>query len=264
MPSLSVVIIAQDEERTIGEVLDAVAELADEIVLVDSGSTDRTKAIAQSRGARVMHHDWPGFAAQKNFAIGEARCEWILSLDADEILTPELVLEIKQVLSGNLHTEFDGFKIARLMLIGEQPLRFGGFYPDAQLRLFRAGRGRFNDRLVHESVQLDGRVSTLRNHLLHKAYRDESGFESAHEKYAKLAAQEAVRSGFRPWKASLTNEIFHPIWTFLYRYIGRIGFLDGMLGLRMNIKYAQYVRKKISYLRSHARDQAPGSAGDRR
>ena len=249
MPSLSVVIIAQDEERTIGEVLDAVLELADEIVLVDSGSTDRTMEIAESRGAKVMHHDWPGFAAQKNFAISQAGCEWILSLDADEILTPALVLEIKQAMSGELHRQFDGFKIARLMMVGEKPLRFGGFYPDAQLRLFRAGLGHFNDRLVHESVQLDGRVSTLRHHLLHKAYRDVSGFETAHEKYAKLSAQEAVRSGFRPWKASLANEILHPIWTFLYRYVGRLGFLDGMLGLTMNIKYAQYVRKKINYLR---------------
>lgn len=259
MPSLSVVIIAQDEERTIGDVLDAVRDIADEIVLVDSGSTDATIKIAEQRGARVIHHDWPGFAAQKNYALEQARCDWILSLDADEILTPKLAAEIKQVFSTSLYQEFDGFKISRLMMIGDKAVHHGGFYPDAQLRLFRAGRGRFNDRLVHESVQLDGRVSQLKNHLLHKAYPDVHGFEKAHEKYARLAAQEAMRSGYRPWKASLANELVHPVWTFFYRYFGRRGFLDGILGLRMNVSYAQYVRKKITYLRQAASSQSKKS-----
>ena len=256
MPSLGVVIIAQDEERTIGDVLDAVRELADEIVLVDSGSTDRTLEIAASRGARVVHQPWLGYAAQKNFALSLAGSEWILSLDADEILTPDLVAEIKQILAGPLLEKFDGFKIARLMIVGNTPVRHGGFYPDAQLRLFRNGKGRFNDRLVHESVQVEGAVHCLKHHLLHRAYKDVSGFQRAHDKYAELAAQEALRSELKPWKASLANELLHPLWTFCYRYFGRGGFLDGGLGLHMNLIYADYVRKKIRYLRRTLRSSS--------
>ncbi len=252
-PSLSVVIIAQDEERTIGRVLDAVTEIADEIVLVDSGSSDQTVAIAQSKNARVIHQPWLGFAAQKNFALSQAQCDWILSLDADEILTPELVIEIKAVLSGPLHQQFAGFKIARLMFVGDRPLHHGGFYPDAQLRLFRTGEGHFNDRLVHESILVEGPVHHMRSHLLHFAYKDVEEFRTAHEKYAKLAAQQALRGTVSGWKRSTLNELLHPIWTFSYRYFGRAGFLDGLIGLQMNLSYANYVRKKIVYLRTSTR-----------
>lgn len=254
-PTLSVVVIAQDEERTIGSVLDAVQSIADEIVLVDSGSSDRTIAIAQSKRARVIHHDWPGFADQKNFALEQATCDWILSLDADEIITPELAAEIEAVLAGPLKAQFAGFKIARLMFVGDRPLRHGGFYPDAQLRLFRRGNGRFNDRLVHESVQVEGSVHHLRCHLLHRAYRDPEGFERAHEKYAKLAAEEALKGQVSMWKRSLLNEFFHPLWTFFYRFFCRAGYLDGLLGLRMNLSYASYVRKKIKNLRALSRSK---------
>lgn len=252
-PTLSVVIIAQDEEKTIGAVLDAVREIADEIVLVDSGSTDRTVALALERKAKVTNQQWLGFAAQKNFALSLATSEWILSLDADEILTPELVAEIKQVMAGDLHRQFTGFKIARLMYVGDQPLRYGGFYPDAQLRLFKAGTGCFNDRLVHESVSVTGAVHQMRCHLHHRAYADVAGFRKAHEKYAKLAAEQAMRGNVTAWKRSAANLVLHPLWTFFYRYVCRAGFLDGILGLQMNLSYADYVRKKICYLRQKTR-----------
>ncbi|MBX9723744.1 MAG: glycosyltransferase family 2 protein [Candidatus Obscuribacterales bacterium] len=253
MASVSAVIIAQDEERTIGKVLSAVKDFVSEIILVDSGSSDKTIEIARGHGAKVLHQDWLGYSAQKNFALAQASCDWILSLDADEIVTPELAAEIKQVLSGDLSESFDGFKIARLLFVGEHAIAHGGFYPDAQLRLFKRGMGKFNDRLVHESVALDGRVGKLKHHMLHLSYRNVEQFKAAHEKYARLAAKESMRSGFNPAKATLLNLYLHPIWTFLYRYFGRAGFLDGLIGLQMNLAYSQYVRKKIVYLREAAR-----------
>lgn len=249
METLSVVLIAQDEERNIGAVLAAVKDIATEIILVDSGSTDRTKLIATECGAVVIHQDWLGYAAQKNFALSKASCSWVLSLDADEVITPELCAEIKEILTRDAGKDWDGFKIARLMFVGNQSVPHGGFYPDAQLRLFKNGMGKFNDRLVHESIVLDGRVRTLKNHLLHYSYKDLDHFRSSLEKYAKLAAEESKRSGFSRAKTSLVNLWLHPLWTFCWRYIGRGGFLDGPLGLQMNLIYSDYVRKKIAYLR---------------
>lgn len=252
MQSLSVVLIAQDEERNIEAVLRAVKDIATEIILVDSGSTDATVSIATACGAMVIHQDWLGYAAQKNFALSKASCAWVLSLDADEVITPALCAEIKGVLSGDDLKNWDAFKIARLMFVGDKPVPHGGFYPDAQLRLFKNGIGKFNDRLVHESIVLDGErraLRTLKHHLLHYSYRDLDHFRSSLDKYARLAAEESRRSGFSKRKTSLLNLWLHPLWTFCWRFIGRGGFLDGSLGLQMNLIYSDYVRKKIEYLR---------------
>ncbi|MBS2001194.1 MAG: glycosyltransferase family 2 protein [Candidatus Obscuribacterales bacterium] len=250
MASLSVVIVAQDESRTIARVLQAVRGLADEILLVDSGSTDGTPEIATENGARVVHQDWLGYAAQKNFAIDMAVCDWILSLDADEIVSPELRTDIASKLSDPHIEDYDGYRIPRVLYIGDTPVRHGGFYPDAQLRLFKRGKGRFNDRLVHEAIKVSGPVCMLKHDLLHYAYPDVSGFAAAMEKYAQLSAAEYKRSGKARWKGHPFNELVHPAWTFFYRYFMRCGFLDGDLGWRLNAIYSDYVRNKIRYTRS--------------
>jgi len=255
MASISVVIVAQDEERTLGDVLNAARPLAQEIVLVDSGSTDGTLEIARSFKARIFHQQWLGYSAQKNFAIDLAAGDWILSLDADEILTPELVAEIEARLASKDLAGVEGFLIPRVLYIGETAVRHGGFYPDAQLRLFRRGKGRFRDRLVHEAVILDGKALPLKNAMHHRAYKDVEGFRQAMEKYARLSAREAVRSGFSRWQISNLNELLHPVWTFIYRYVFRAGFLDGVLGLKLNTIYSDYVRKKIRYLREADRER---------
>ncbi|MCA9801160.1 MAG: glycosyltransferase family 2 protein [Cyanobacteria bacterium HKST-UBA02] len=247
--SLSVVIVAQDEERTIGRVLEAVRELADEIVLVDSGSSDRTVEIAESFGAQCHHQEWLGYAAQKNFALGLARGDWLLSLDADEIVTKELVSEIRALLDSGKASECDGYKIPRVLYIGDSPVRHGGFYPDAQLRLLKKGSGSFNDRLVHEAIKMDGPVRTLKSPMLHYAYSDVDGFARAMEKYARLSAREFARNSKFGWHCSHLNELVHPVWTFWSRYILRGGILDGSLGLKLTSIYSGYVRKKIRYLR---------------
>lgn len=250
MPSLSVVIVAQDESRTIASVLQAVKELATEILLVDSGSTDGTPQIATENGARVVHQDWLGYAAQKNFAMDMAVSDWILSLDADEIVTPELAEEIRQLLkSADLESK-DGYRMPRVLYIGETAVRHGGFYPDAQLRLVKRGKGRFNDRLVHEAIKVAGPVGMLNHDLLHYAYPDVNGFSAAMEKYARLSAAEYKRSGKARWKGHPLNELVHPAWTFFYRYFVRAGFLDGALGFQLNSIYSDYVRDKIRLSRT--------------
>ncbi len=262
MPTLSAVLIAQDEERTIGKVLASVRDMVDEIILVDSGSTDATMEIARQFDAKVISQQWLGYAAQKNFAISQASSEWILSLDADEIITPALAAEIKSVLAREA-SSVDGFRIARLMHVGEVAIAHGGFYPDRQLRLFKRGKGQFNDRLVHESIVLDGVKEDLKEHLLHMSYRDVEHFRMAHEKYARLAAKEAMKKGFRSSKTSSINLYLHPLWTFFYRYFIRRGFLDGSLGLEMNLAYSDYVRKKILYLREEVQISSSSSTGSR-
>jgi glycosyltransferase involved in cell wall biosynthesis len=249
MPDVSVVIIAKNEERTIGDVLSAVEPIASEYIVVDSGSVDSTVDIARRCGAKVFHQDWLGYAAQKNYALSLASAEWVLSLDADEVATPALVSEIEETLSGPRAGQFQGFRMPRTLYIGERAITHGGFYPDAQLRLFRRGMGQFNDRLVHEAVRVEGRVGMLAHSLKHFAYRNVEEFAQAMERYARLSAEEAARSGYGRWKASSVNEALHPWWTFFYRYVLRAGFLDGPLGLELNLIYSDYVRRKIRYLR---------------
>lgn len=246
---LSVVIVAQNEERTIRQVIEAVLPISSEIILVDSGSADSTKEIATSLGAKVLHQDWLGYAGQKNFAIDLASCDWILSLDADEILTAELRDEIVSTLSGQVSDQIAGFKLPRVLFIGTSPVRRGGFYPDAQLRLFRKGKGRFRDRIVHESMEVDGGTITLAHDLHHYSYATVQDFADAMDKYARLSAQHYLDHSKSAWRRNRINETFHPMWTFFYRYFVRMGFLEGVLCLRLNLIYADYVRKKIYYLR---------------
>jgi glycosyltransferase involved in cell wall biosynthesis len=250
---LSVTIVAQNEERTIGSVLEAVQPIADEVVFIDSGSTDKTIEIARSYGVRFYHQDWLGYSAQKNMAIDLAEGDWILSLDADEVLTPPLVAEIGEVLRGSVGQEIAGFKIPRVLYIGETPVRHGGFYPDAQLRLIRKGRGRFAQRIVHEAIRVDGETRCLKNDMLHYAYKDVAEFAATMDKYARLSAQHYFQQEFKPWRASAVNELIHPLWTLFYRQVIRCGFLDGQLCWQLNLVYSDYVRKKIAYLRQLVR-----------
>jgi glycosyltransferase involved in cell wall biosynthesis len=252
-PRLSVTIVAQDEERTIGSVLAAVQGLADEVIFVDSGSTDNTIEIATRYGVKFFHQDWLGYSGQKNYAIDLASGEWILSLDADEILTPELVTEIKNQMAAPIPMEVAGFSIPRILYIGQTPVKRGGFYPDAQLRLIRQGRGRFRSRVVHEAIKAEGEIRQLKNPMLHYAYSDVAQYAETMDKYARLSAQHYLHEEFKPWRAHPLNEMLHPVWTLFQRQILRLGILEGSLCWRLNVIYADYVRKKIKYLRELAK-----------
>jgi glycosyltransferase involved in cell wall biosynthesis len=247
-PRLSVTIVAQDEARTIAEVLVPAAEIADEIIFLDSGSTDRTIEIAQRFDVHLIRQPWLGYAEQKNLAIELARGEWILSLDADEVMTAALVSEIRQTMRASIPPDVDGFRIPRVLFIGETAVRRGGFYPDAQLRLIRRGRGRFRPRVVHESIAVEGNVLQLRNDLLHYAYKDVEHYAETMDRYARLSAKQYFEEG-RRWRSNRVNEFLHPAWTYLYRQVVRGGVLGGPLCRELNSIYSDYVRKKIRYLR---------------
>jgi glycosyltransferase involved in cell wall biosynthesis len=255
-PPLSVTIVAQNEERTIAQVLAAVGEIADEVIFLDSGSTDRTIEIAKSFGVRFYHQDWLGYAEQKNEAIELASGEWILSLDADEVLTPALAGEIRDLMQRGVPEEVAGFRIPRVLYIGDTPVRGGGFYPDAQLRLIRKGRGRFQPRVVHESIKVEGEVRQLKHDMLHYAYRDVEQFAATMDQYARLSAQHYFNHENTAWRRSRLNEIVNPAWTFFYRQIVRGGLLHSALCWRLNVIYAGYVRKKVTYLRELRRSAA--------
>lgn len=250
---LSVTIIAKNEERTIAHVLRAVQPIADEIIFVDSGSIDQTVSIAKSFGVRFYHQDWLGYAAQKNRAIELATGDWILSLDADEVLTPGLVDEIAAILDSPVPDNVSGYKIPRVLFIGNEAVKRGGFYPDAQLRLFRRGRGKFEPRAVHEAVRVEGDVLKLKNDILHYSYSDVEQFAAAMEKYAQLSASHYLRKSGLKWRRHQLNEAVHPLWTFFYRMTVRGGLLGGPLCWKLNLIYADYVRKKIRYLRDISR-----------
>lgn len=168
-PRLSVVVVTRDEEERIRTCLESVA-WADELIVVDAESQDKTAAIARELTDHVLVRPWPGFALQKNFGLEQARGAWILSLDADETVSPALRDEIEAVVRRD--GPCDGYAVPRRNIFWGRWVRHGGLYPDWQVRLFRRGRGRFSARAVHESVQVDGAVGRLAGHLEHRSYRD--------------------------------------------------------------------------------------------
>jgi glycosyltransferase involved in cell wall biosynthesis len=234
-PRLSVVVITLNEEDRIRETLTSVA-WADEIVVVDAGSEDKTVALAREFTDHVMIHAWQGFAAQKNFGIEHATGDWILSLDADEQVEPALREEIIAVLQAP--DACDGYRIARRNIMWGRWIRHGRLYPDWQLRLFRRGRGRFVDRAVHESILVDGEVGRLVAPLLHQSYRDVSDFLRRADRYSTLAAEEWARTT-RPFRA--TQLVTAPLGRFVSMYVLHRGFLDGWRGFLLAVLYAYYV-----------------------
>ena len=235
VPRLSVVVVTLNEEDRIRETLASVA-WADEIVVIDAGSEDKTVALAREFTDHVLIHPWQGFAAQKNLGIEHATGEWILSLDADEQVEPALRAEIVAALAAP--EGHDGYRIARRNIMWGRFIRHGRLYPDWQLRLFRRGRGRFVERAVHESVHVDGRVGRLAAPLLHQSYRDISDFLRRADRYSTLAAEEWARSGRRFRAAQLVTA---PLGRFLSMYVLHRGFLDGWRGFLPAVLYAYYV-----------------------
>src|SRR5574340_373531 len=220
MAELSIILITKNEAANIRACLESVA-WADEIIVVDSGSTDDTVAICKELGATVHVHDWPGFGVQKNRALGYAAKDWVLSLDADERVTPELRAEIESVLET---VRSDGYEIPRLSSFCGRFMRHSGWHPDFVLRLFRRDKGRFSDALVHESVQLQGSIARLRQPLLHYSYRDFEDVLFKLNSYSSAASAMLQRKGK---KGSLLQAIGHGLWAFIRTYFLRAGFLDG-------------------------------------
>lgn len=235
MPSLSVIVITKNEGQNLGPCLESVVGLATEIVVVDSGSTDNTLDIARQHGAVLIQTpDWPGFGPQKNRALGAATGEWVLSLDADERLTPELAEEIRRVLAA------PGSPIChalpRLSWYCGRFMEHSGWQPDYVDRLFRRGSARFTDAKVHERLLPDGPTARLTGKLLHYSFRDFSSVLHKMDAYSTASAREAWARGKR---ASVLTAVGHGLWAFIRTYFFKAGFLDGSHGLALAISNAE-------------------------
>jgi len=233
MAKISVIIITKNESANIRACLESVA-WADEIVVVDSASTDGTLEIAREFTPKVhVHADWPGFGPQKNRALDYATKDWVLSLDADERVTPELRAEIEAVLQN---AGADGYEIPRLSSFCGRFMRHSGWQPDYVLRLFIRGKGRFSDALVHESVQMQGSAARLRQPLLHYSYRD---FEDVLSKLNSYSSAASVMLQRRGRQGGLARAILHGWWAFIRTYLLRAGFLDGREGFMLAVMNAE-------------------------
>jgi glycosyltransferase involved in cell wall biosynthesis len=293
---LSVVLITHNEESNLARTLESVRPLVrdgqGEIIVVDSGSTDRTVEIARYFGARVFTEPWKGFAAQKNSAIGKATGEWVLSLDADEEVsaefckliplltskpegltetgladladslggdsldTVEMVMACEEAEKEPHGSAIRGYWIARKNHFLGRWIKHGGFSPDSKLRLFRRGHGSLQERAVHETVNVDGCTAKLKNaFLIHHSYPTLSDYIDHMNRYSSLGAEMIVddgRTGF-----SLLNIVIRPWFSFVYNYFFRLGFLDGREGLLLHLYHAVYVSWKYAKAWELARSRKP-------
>ena len=250
---LSVTVITRDEEAQIGACLESVG-WADEIVVIDTGSADRTLEICRKYTPCVETHPWEGYTAAKNAAIERATGDWILSLDADERVRTELHGEIAALRQQSPALLADGYAIPRRNYLWGRWLRYGGLYPDYQIRLFKRGRGCFKARRVHESVQIDGRVRRLRQPLEHYSYQRLSDVIQRLDRYTDLSALDLYERG-RPFR--VTALVTRPLGRFLRNYVLKQGFRDGIPGLIMAVSYAYSVFSREAKLWELTRPATP-------
>jgi glycosyltransferase involved in cell wall biosynthesis len=244
--TISVVLITYNEEANLPVTLDSVFPLVrdgrGEIIVLDSGSSDRTLEIAMGYGAKVFAEPWKGFAAQKNSAMDKASMDWVLQLDADEPLEPALAEEILAALEAG--SGAIGYWIPRKNFFLGRWMKYGGFYPDRKLRLIRRGAGKFEEYGAHPTIKIDGPTGKLKHALLHNAYPTLSGYIEHMNNYSSSGAEVALAKGHR--RFNLLNIIVRPKLTFVYNYIFRLGFLDGREGLLLHLYHAVYVSWKYA------------------
>jgi glycosyltransferase involved in cell wall biosynthesis len=239
MPALSVIVITRNEESCIARCLRSV-DFADEIIVVDNNSTDRTREIAGKLGAKVLLTlDWPGFGVQKNRALAAATGDWILSLDADEWIEPPLSAEIKATIANP--RGYDGFEIPRRSRFCGQIVRHGGWSPGLVLRLFRRGSGRFSDDTVHEKAVINGKVARLSQSMEHDSIVD---LADAHDKIGRYAEASAARLLAEGKRSSIGKAVSRSVWAYVHCYVFRLGFLDGSTGAMVAAYSASYTYQK--------------------
>lgn len=236
---ISAIIIAFNESKNIYKCIDSL-RWCREIIVVDSGSTDDTVALARDAGARVhITKDWPGFGIQKNRALALATQPWVLSIDADERVSPPLAREIQTIISEN--NRFDAYAMPRLSSYCGQYMHHGDWYPDIIVRLFRRDKAKFSDALVHESVQVQGTIGRLHHHLHHESFHDLEQVLAKLNAYSTSGAQMMLRD---KRSSGILTALAHGWWTFIRCYILKFGFLDGRLGyvLAMSNAHGAYYR----------------------
>ena len=240
---ISAVVIAKNEEKNIGNCVEALSKVTDDIIVLDSGSTDRTVEIAESFGAHVVHVKWQGYGPTKNLAIEHVKYPWILSIDADEVLSQELIEEIKllgltpkNIYAINILTNYCGKWIYH-----------SGWYPSYKKRLYHSGFVKWDEREVHENLSWSDReikVVRLKNKLLHYSYPTAADHFRKTDAYAKLGAEHLVKSGKN---VSLVKKVFGPGFRFFRMYILKRGFLDGKAGFLLALRESAMVRKRYDY-----------------
>jgi glycosyltransferase involved in cell wall biosynthesis len=241
---ISACIITLDEERNLARCLKSVAPLADEILVVDSGSTDATPAIARQFGARVLGQDWLGYVGQKNFALDHALHEWVLSIDADEEISPELAESIARVKADPIAGP-NGYEFSRIVFYRGRWIRHGDWYPDRLVRLFRRSEARFGGGRVHEKLELPGEHPILPGHLHHFTYENASDRADRCAKYAALWAQSAheERRRAHAWSGPV-----HALARLGRGFLLKGGFLDGAIGWDIAVGNAREVGLKYQLL----------------
>ena len=243
MPNLSAVVITRNEEANIGRCLQSL-QIADEIIVIDSGSTDRTVEIAESMGARVFSIQWTGYGPAKKEGVSKASGKWIISLDADEELSPELAREISGTVL--LEMEHNGYYTRRKTNFLGRWIYHCGWYPDYVLRLFKKADGDFNDSVVHERVVLNGRTGFLKGEILHYSYKNVERYFEKFNNYTTMGAEQAYKSGK---KAGWYHIALKPPVAFIKHYIMKLGFLDGLEGFIISVFSAMAVMVKYSKLK---------------
>jgi len=235
MPTLSVILITRNEEANLDDCLASLEGIAQQVVVVDTNSSDRTLEIAKNYGATIAQpSDWPGFGPQKNRALDLATSEWVLSLDADERLTPALKSEILTAIHHSAHV--DCFAIPRLSWYCGRFIRHCGWSPDYVDRLFKRGTARFSDDLVHERLVPKGQVAKLENPMLHYSFMNYSQVLQKLDRYSTASAEQAFARGKT---SSPLKAVLHGVWAFFRTYVLRAGFLDGPQGFALAVSNGQ-------------------------
>lgn len=247
--TLSVAIITLNEEDRLAECLGGLS-FADEVVVVDSGSQDRTVRIAEEYGARVFSRGWTGFGAQKQYAIEQCRSTWVLVLDADELVPEETAAEIRRTIHhpGGLQA----FSLARRNYLGGRWVRHGGWWPDRTTRLFRRGTARMSPRQVHEALEVEGAIGQLEHPLLHHPFRDLSEMMVKMDRYSTAGARELAEAGKR---GTIPQALSRAGWAWFHTYLLRGGFLDRGAGVILAISGAVNVFFKYAKLAEIGRQQ---------
>lgn len=231
--SLSVIIIVKNEESSIRECLTSVV-WADEIIVLDSGSTDQTVAICKEYTDNVYETDWPGFGPQKNRALQYATKEWVLSIDADERISYDLQTEIKRVIQ--MPKRFDAYTMPRRSNYCGRYMKHSGWWPDRVVRLFRRGKAQFSDDLVHERIIVESRTGKLKEPIIHESLLTLEQILDTMNSYSSAGAEMMAEAH---QKSGLAKAILHGLWTFLRTYIFRAGFLDGKEGFMLAVSNAE-------------------------
>jgi glycosyltransferase involved in cell wall biosynthesis len=242
MPSFSAVVITYNEEQDLPQVLESLNDLADEVIIVDSGSTDRTCEIARKCGARVFSRQFSAFDVQKNVAAGMASHEWVFSMDADEVVGPELRASL--LAWKKTSPECVAYGVGRCTNYLGKWIRHSGWYPDHHLRLYRRDQARFVGSL-HESLRANGPAKQLTGDLQHYTVRSLDEHHAKLEVFTTLAAEDLFSRGKRHWRGAMYADAF---WTFVNRLIFRLGFLDGYQGVLIAWMSARYVWMKYRKL----------------